>query len=183
MDLFWDWYYERGWSVRIYGPDAALTEDLRNDEGVQAAREQFYQDTDHFRRYDYAFNNPMQPIRETVEWTTRQDKTGVGSVLGSYTVYIDDNHDGTVTVRVINKTGRESATRLLGPGPSIEERSKGVWPKSPKEWWPKSIFEDKTREQTAPSRWPWIGSKGWGGNLIQWYKWTEPLRVDEGEQR
>ena len=174
MDLFWDWYYEHGWSVRIYGPNAALTKDLRNDEGVQAAREQFYQDPEHYKPYRYRFNNPVQPIREGVQWATGRDKTGVGSVLGSYIVYIDDHHDGTITVRVFNKTGRESATRLLGPGPSIEARLKGVRSKSLKEWWPKSIFENKTRQQTGPSQWPWIGPKGW---MVTCYSGTSGLSL------
>ncbi|NOZ85189.1 MAG: hypothetical protein GXP49_02790, partial [Deltaproteobacteria bacterium] len=55
-----------------------------------------------------------------IQWVSGQDKTGVGSVLGSYTVYIQDNGDGTVTIWVENVMSRESATRLLGYAPSVE---------------------------------------------------------------
>ena len=195
MGLFWDWYFEQGPETRYYGRAAALTKDVMNDEGVQAARDVFYRSSgEPLEGHLYSFDRPIQPIREAAQWLSGEDKTGAGSVLGSYTVYIANNGDGTITICVHNITGRESGSRLLGSGPILEtaptEYYEQLWSGvqemlsgdaslgSLKKLWPVSVFENRTREQTGPSSLPWVGANGWGGNLEQWYMWTEALCTD-----
>ncbi len=196
MGLFWDWYAEQGPETRYYGRNASMTQDLMNDEGMQEARETFYRNGGYLSPYGhrYPFSQPRQPIREAVQWLSGEDSTGVGSVLGGYTVFMDDNNDGTVSIWVYNITSRESGSRLLGHGPILETAPAEYWnqllsalaevlsgtasPGSLREVWPVSVFEDRTRGQTGPLPLPWVGPNGWGGNVTQWYMWTEPLCID-----
>ena len=193
LALVRDWFYERGSAFRVHGPFAAMTRDLRQDEGVERAREEFcrggQRDLEGWR---YGFGHPSQPIREARQWFEGADRTGIGSVAGGYGVRILNNQNGTATVIVDNKTGRESGTRLLGRAPRIEEGwPRGIKddPESWRDYVPISICVDKTREQTRPDetgvcpRWPiapWLepGPSGWGGDLEQRYAWTEPISCD-----
>ena len=193
LEMVWDWFTERGPQTRYYGASAAMTRDLMHDEGVEQAREQFYTKGDPF--YTYHFTRPEQPIREAIQWATGEDKTGVGSVLGSYAVHIEDNGDGTITIWVHNIVSRESGTRLLGRGSSIEEMiathtiSKSAEEIAVQMWkyflgegslqdvrkvWPKSILESTTRGQPSSSG---IVPGVWGGDMEMWFMWTEPLCV------
>jgi RHS repeat-associated protein len=184
VDLFWDWYFESGSQVRAYGPDAAITKDVRNDEGVAEARNSVRTARPapgETKWHLYSFNNPLQPFREHLEWQLFLDNTGAGSILGGYTVYVTVEPDGTAVYRVYNITSRESATRLLGGGPSLEQRWTGTTePDSLLQLWPQSILDAKARSETPPSAEPWIGPNGWGGNLTQWYMWVEALSVTPG---
>ena len=191
LEMVWDWLTERGPQTRYYGASAAMTRDLMHDEGVEQAREQFYASGD--TSYAYRFTRPEQPIREALQWARGEDKTGVGSVLGSYTVYIQNNGDGTIAIYVHNVVSRESATRLLGRNDSIEEMiathtvSKfiGEMAGEIKEFlsgngslqefrgvWPKSILESTTRGQPSNSG---VVPGVWGGDMEMWFMWTEPL--------
>ena len=114
-------------------------------------------------------------------------------MLGSYAVYIQDNGDGTITIWVENVVSRESATRLLGRGPSIEaaiaaralnKRAAEVVgqmekyvsgegsPQDLRKVWPRSILNRTIRGQ--------LSSRGlvpgvWGGDMDMWFMWTESL--------
>ncbi len=156
MELFNDWRYERGSKLRIYGPNAAMTRDLKNDEGVQAARELFYKDTSRNIQFNYRFSHPSQPVREELQyrvsqglWFVNIDNSGVGRVLGGYKVLVEatKNNQGERSARftVLNVMGRESFARLLGRGPSVEGYFNGERPKNKgfKNTWPKSVFENK----------------------------------------
>ncbi|MBM4460525.1 MAG: hypothetical protein FJ011_22670, partial [Chloroflexi bacterium] len=184
MELVSDWLYERGDTLRIYGPSAAMTRDLMKDEGVQAARTAFYQNPTRQFRFPYSFNTPYQPIREEVEFRLGLDQSGMGRVLGGYTVYVQPTRtkQGAAEARFIvyNVMGRESGSRLLGAGPSIEGYMRGERPKNPqgiRDYWPKSVFEDKSREETSLSLIP-FSLRGWGGSITTVFIWSEPLRVD-----
>lgn len=77
-----------------------------------------------------------------------------------------------------NVMGRESSSRLLGRGPSIEGYLYGERPKNPqgiRGYLPKSVFENKSREETSPSLVP-PSSKGWGGDITTLFTWSEPLQ-------
>jgi len=168
-----------------------MTKDLMHDEGVQQAREQFYSNGKIF--YPYHFTHPEQPFREAFQWVTGKDRTGVGSVLGSYAVYIQDNGDGTITMWVHNVVSRESATRLLGRGPSIEDamaahtvdkRATEIVGQIEKyisgegslqdvrKVWPQSILNRTTRGQLSSSG---VVPGVWGGDMGMWFMWTESL--------
>ena len=75
-------------TTRIYGPNAAMTGDLINDEGVQIARLQFYNDPTKEVSNPYHFTQVIQSIREELQHELGLDKSGVGRVLGGYTVYV-----------------------------------------------------------------------------------------------
>ena len=191
-DLVGDWFYERGSAFRVYGPFAVMTCDLRQDKGVELARQDFCRHGQQDRRFNYSFTHPSQPIREAKQWVIGIDETGIGSVAGGYGIRTLNNQDGTVTIIVDNKTSRESGTRLLGRAPRIEEGwPRGIKddPESWKDYVPISICANRTREQTRAdetgvcSRWPiapWLepGPSGWGGDLEQRYVWTEPISCD-----
>jgi len=191
--MVWDWLTERGPQTRYYGASAAMTRDPMHDEGVEQAREQFYASGD--TSYAYRFTRPEQPIREALQWARGEDKTGVGSVLGSYTVYIQNKGDGTIAIYVHNIVGRESATRLLGWGPSVEdtvasgqiienskpliqELQKLVFGKSTlarvRQKWPRSVLNNTRRGQSSTTG---LVPGVWGGNMETWFMWTEPLRA------
>ena len=193
LEMVWDWLTERGPQTRYYGASAAMTRDPMHDEGVEQAREQFYASGD--TSYAYRFTRPEQPIREALQWARGEDKTGVGSVLGSYTVYIQNKGDGTIAIYVHNIVGRESATRLLGWGPSVEdtvasgqiienskpliqELQKLVFGKSTlarvRQKWPRSVLNNTRRGQSSTTG---LVPGVWGGNMETWFMWTEPLRA------
>jgi len=193
LGMVWDWFTESGPQIRYYGASAPMTKDLMHDEGVQQAREHFYSTGK--PDYPYSFTHPKQPIREAVQWATGEDGTGIGSVLGSYAVHIQDNGDGTITIWVENVVSRESATRFLGYAPSVEdtvasgsvvastealveELGKFVSGESTlgriRKRWPRSVLDSTHRGQpSATGLVPGI----WGGNMKTWFMWTEPLRV------
>ena len=168
-----------------------MTQDLMHDEGVQEARSRYY--IYGKSKYSYSFTHPKQPIREAIQWYTGEDSTGIGSVLGSYTVYLQNNGDGTLTIWVHNVVRRESATRLLGYAPSVEdtiasgqtgeqltelveELDMFVSGQSTllqvRERWPRSILNDTTRGQPSSTG---LVPGIWGGNMDVWYMWTEAL--------
>ncbi len=188
-----DWLTESGPQTRYYGESAPMTQDLMQDEGIKQARAHYYLTGE--PRYHYSFSNPKQPLREAVQWVTGEDKTGVGSVLGSYTVYIQNNGDGTVTIWVKNVISRESGTRLLGFESSVEdtvvsgqvgEKTQALTAELQKfasgqgtlqdvrKRLPVSILNSTVRgHSSATGLVPGV----WGGDMEVWYMWTEPLCI------
>ena len=184
MDLFSDWFHERGSTTRIYGPNAAMTRDLINDEGVQIARLQFYSDPTKEVFYPYHFTQVIQPIREELQHELGLDKSGVGRVLGGYTVYVQPIQNGQDVVGalfvVYNVMGRESFTRLLGHGPSIEGYLRGERPtnaQGARDYWPKSSLDNKSRQEPSLSVIP-PSLDGWGGDITTVFIWSEPLQIN-----
>jgi RHS repeat-associated protein len=182
-DLVSDWLNERGGTMRVYGPQAAMTQDLMRDEGVQSARVAYSRKPAKDFSYPYRFNQPVQPIREELQYRLGLDASGVGRVLGGYTVYIQavgaEQGTSELLFVVYNVMGRESGTRLLGRGPSIESYLFGERPSNPQtvhDWWPRSIFENRFRQETRfnviPPR-----LSGWGGSITTIFVWSEPLQV------
>ncbi|MCO6452036.1 MAG: RHS repeat-associated core domain-containing protein [Caldilineales bacterium] len=198
IGLVLDWFFELGAGSRFYGPDSPLTRDIMNDEGVQWAREQYYQSNGTITTNNYSFSNPAQPIREARQWLTGQDTTGIGSIAGGYLVYIE-RIGNTSVFWIANTTSRESLTRLLGSGPIIEDIPITEYSQRLEKFrsaygdfvtgkvrfgelrsaWPRATLNSRSRAQTGdPSASSWVGAQGWGGNLQQVYYWIEPLRVD-----
>ena len=190
LEMAWDWFTESGPQTRYYGASAPMTQDLMQDEGIQQARAHYYLTGE--PRYHYRFSHLKQPLREAVQWVAGEDRTGVGSVLGSYTVYIQNNGDGTVTIWVKNVISRESGTRLLGYESSVEdtvvsgqvsekiqaltaERQKltsgqGTLQDVRKRL-PVSILNSTVRGQSSATG---LVPGVWGGDMEVWYMWTEP---------
>jgi hypothetical protein len=189
-----DWLTESGPQTRYYGASAPVTQDLMRDEGVQQARENFYSSGKPF--HSYGFTDPQQPIREGMQWINQEDRTGIGSILGSYGIYIQNNGDGTITIWIRNIVSRESATRLLGEARSIEdvaasgeitsyatklvnELQKYAAGESSlqtvQEIWPVSIFNNTNRGEPSSTG---VVPGVWGGNMETWFMWTEALCTD-----
>jgi len=193
LEMVQDWFTESGPQTRYYGESAPMTQDLMRDEGVEEARVQFYSAGE--SSHPYTFTNPKQPAREAIQWLSGEDKTGIGSVMGSYTVMIEDNGDGTITIWVKNVVSRESGTRLLGYATSVEETvASGQVGENTKvlvgelqklasgdstlakvrRRWPRSVLNSTTREQPSSTG---LMPGVWGGNMEVWFMWTEPLCV------
>ena len=114
----WGWLTETAPETMYFGPNDPMTRDLMNDEGVNAAREQFYQKlktgtltngTDDVYGYRYTpFNYALESLEFILPLEWGGDRTGF--FLGSYTVRTRKN-DGTVTFTVEDDKGWESGTR------------------------------------------------------------------------
>ncbi len=194
LEMVSDWLTESGPQTRYYGASAPMTRDLRRDEGVQQAREHFYSTGE--TSYRYRFTDPKQPIREGIQWVDQEDRIGIGSILGSYGVYIQNNGDRTITIWVHNIVSRESGTRLLGKAPSIEDLvasgeitsyatalvnelqkySAGEGSlQDVRKVWPVSILNSTNRGEPSSTG---IVPGVWGGNMATWFMWTEALCTD-----
>ena len=177
--LVGDWYYEQGSAYRVYGPDSLMTRELTQHPSVWEARQGFCQAGCPDRgRYPYndSLRNPEFRTR-TIERNIFDfgncflgfDEACANAVLGSRTVVVHNNGDGTATFVISNKTGRASATRsILGePGMPDKTRAETSWDPNEPNWTPFGL--DVTVAGITP------GPRGWGGDLWQHYVWVEVM--------
>lgn len=107
-------------------------------------------------------------IRETFQCASYEDYPCAGLILGSYTVYVQNNGNGTATFAVYDSKTRTSAERdpYSGGGPPAVAREQ-TKPGGPN-WKPFGV--DVSWLGLEP------GPEGWGGSAEFWWIWTEPIR-------
>jgi hypothetical protein len=100
------------------------------------------------------------------------DEPCAGFVLGSYTVNIYNNGNGTATFVVEDPKTRTSAERhpLTGKCPPAVTREQSK-PGEERNWRPFGI--DVTHLGITP------GPEGWGGNMYSRFVWTELIQCEE----
>jgi hypothetical protein len=170
-----------------------MTQDLMTDEGVNAARAQFYknggQQVDWWGSGGHPDGVP-DPYAHGVGLTeyTREfiiQSSWTTTFIGSYLVEIENNGDGTATFIGLNTSGFESATHIPFTNyenPTFEEIFRrlakgdvsvlGYLPNSSPSgfrdfmwgYMPTALLEDRHRSESGP-----------GGNMYQIYTWSEPI--------
>jgi RHS repeat-associated protein len=145
LDLTAEWYFEMGEGFRVYGVDFKITQALMHDEGVEEARQKYIangrQDLleSDGSWHDYKFGLPaaLRELFGDVVWGGFDWST---SFLGGYQVEIINviktyvtpltlcSLGSIVDIRVHNRTGWASATRVQGHSFKQDEKRSQVGP-------------------------------------------------------
>jgi hypothetical protein len=142
--------------VQVFGPEALLTQALMSHEGVEEARDAYYEGggsmTEENGRY-YQYTVDAKDFVEANWNYAVKGEDDLRAVLGSYQVSIVDNGDGMVTFQAYNASTWESATRIpIARSPSV--------------------MESNSREETGPDLFSPVGT---GGNMYEYFIWIEPI--------
>ena len=196
------WLLQLGPSDHSYfSPNDPMVQHLMHDEGVNAARAQFYRklrqgtltggadDT-----YGYRYT-PVNYVAEAMEFVlpTAWGGDRTGFFLGSYSVRTHKNDNGTVTFTIDDKKGWETGSRSpfyyapdlitfvgqrLDPSFKFDRSDHSV--QGLLTGGQKPVLSDIFLESVLENRSRSDPGLPLGGTLYLQFSWTEPLRVDQG---
>jgi RHS repeat-associated protein len=155
-----DWFFELGEEVRYFGEHHPATQILMHHRGVNDARDKFYYENGcEYTTYGYDAKQGKEGIAVVVVAAGAHLRVAVETLLlwgdntetiegtlGSYSVKISNNGDGSATFVVENTTSWQSGTF--------------------------GLIRNKHRDETGPN---WLSEYGVGGNLRQVAVWNEPI--------
>lgn len=171
--FFYLWVTGRGPDTLDFGPGSNQVRDMQSAAGVNAAREQFYQNNADNSANGHALR-PLGPALQRFGPTAflRAGTNPTQHFAGSYTVGITPNNDGTVTFEIENVTSMTSFTRYF-------KYLKN--PIHPVDVFLKYSGAGLLRPFLSPKLKPlpsWERSTfGPFGNMTQHYTWTEKART------
>ena len=157
-----NWFFELGDETMEFDQYHPATRILMVHSGVNAAREKFYRTGCVFASHYYDAARGREGLAKAliavpahlgvfieIVFLIPDSVQTVEGTIGSYSIEVTNNHDGTAGFKVTNPTTRESGTF--------------------------GLIRSRTREETDPN---WLCPRGCGGDFEQVFVWDEPIESD-----
>jgi hypothetical protein len=186
-----NWFFEQGEETIYFDQNHPATQLLMHHRGVEQWRQKFYRNGCQHILGPKGIGELYSPVQDMSKpealWTEIHSHMLVGwemlmgiedreqtinGTIGSYSVRIMNNHDGTATFQVYNQTSWRS---FLRPPFNLKEEDmkhpieKAVF--AVYEWWT-DLTKPRSRSETRGNC---ICDEGCGGNLDQYYRWVERI--------